>query len=116
MIHLMQWVQPSIGLMGDLLTFWGGARLAYDAVRAEEDFNRKKADIAFLKDMATDRPAELGGTKVDTSDAQQISESVQWLYAHNFSLSARRGMWKLALGFLLLLVARSLEIIGRISS
>lgn len=115
MIHFIKWVQPAIGLMGDLLTFWGGARLAYDAVRAEEDFNRKKADIAFLKDMATGRPTELGGARVDTSNAQQIYESVQWLYAHNFSLSARHGMWKLAWGFLLLLVARIIEIIERVS-
>jgi len=92
---------PIVGLGGDALTFLGGILLAIDATKRERELRRLRA----LKHPHLARLViEVDGVVVKSAD------DLETMYVHRSSKTAVRGCCALAAGFLLLLLARGLEV------
>jgi hypothetical protein len=102
---------PIVGLLGDLLTFTGGLLLAWDAVQKEREFERiKKVAAALQSPWLARLKVEMEGLIVaDEGDVQKA-------FIRRSARKAAYGCGLLAAGFLLLLAARTIELLNHVQS
>jgi hypothetical protein len=97
-------IQPLVGLGGDVSTFVGGFILAWDAVKREREFMRVRELASTLKDTPFAR------LKLQLNDIVLVDEhSIERAFIRQSALQAAWGCSFLTIGFVLLLIARILE-------
>jgi hypothetical protein len=91
-----------LGVVGDTLTFIGGAVLAWDAIRREREFQKRKDMVAGLQDLKDINFVQNGIPLINEMAAELVF----------VRQSVRRSKWGagiLTLGFIFLLCTRIVE-------
>ena len=98
-----------IGLPGDALTFIGGALLAWDAVQKGKEFDKIRKIAKTVKEPRLARLRfVLEGIEISTVDESDIERA----FIQRSVRKAKWGCGVLAAGFLCLLIARIIELLG----
>lgn len=94
-----------LGLLGDAFTFAGGAILAWDAVTGTTRHKREKTiRVALDSPLLKGRAIEIDRNIVNSANAAED------VFIHFATKKAKIGFGVLALGFLLLLAHRIMEL------